>query len=91
MVRKTNVIEAQFEIVSDDERGPAGGRRLSPWILALFDGKTVRLKVEQGKLGGYYKTAERHGFKLRSRAVEGGTIVWAEAIPSASPEETNGA
>lgn len=88
MVRKNaSVAEAQFEIVSDEERGPAGARRLSPWILALFDGKTVRLNVEQSKLGGYYKTAERHGFKLRSRAVEDGTIVWAEAIP----DETNGA
>lgn len=89
MVRnKSNVAEAQFEIVSDDERGPAGARRLSPWILALFEGKTVKLNVEQGKLGGYYKTAERHGYKLRSRAVEGGTIVWAEPI---APEQLNGA
>jgi hypothetical protein len=86
MVRKNaTMADAPFEVISDDERGPAGGRRLSPWVQALFDGKTIKLGIEQGRLGGYYKTAERHGFKLRSRAVEGGTIVWADPI-----EELNG-
>lgn len=84
MPSRTPPKTAEFEIVGDELRTPE--RATAPWIAAVIEGKTVKLNLKQAKMGGYYRTVERHGYKLRTRAVEDGVVVWAEAKPS----EANG-
>ena len=76
-----NVVDTTFEVVGRTaDRSPSDstrslGRRCAEW----FD---HWLGLPQGKLGGYYKTFQKEGLKLRTKA-DGSThtIVWAESPP----------
>ena len=73
--------EAQFEVVSDELRTAPRASRRAPWIDVVLEGKTIRLEMPQDKLGGYYKTFQKEGLKLRTKADGTHTIVWAESPP----------
>jgi hypothetical protein len=73
--------EPIFEIVSDELRTKPRDLHRAQWMIEVFDGKTVRVKLEQTKLGGYYKTFSKEGYKLRTKADGEYTIVWAERPP----------
>lgn len=77
-----------YEIVSDDLRTAARQTEQPEWVKAALEGETIRVNLTQTKLGGYYKTFSKQGFKLRTRADGDHTILWAERIETAGfPEK----
>ncbi len=78
--------DVQFEIVSDDLRSKPRETVRSPWVLAALEGNTVRVKVTQQKMGGYYRLFENEGHKLHTKADGEFTIVWADPIVSEPAE-----
>lgn len=72
--------EVEFKVVADDLRTVARQLRKAAWVQMVIDGKTLRVNLPQVKLGGYYKTLSKEGYKLRTRADGEQTIVWAEPL-----------
>lgn len=80
--------EIKYKVVSDNLRTEPRSQVHPEWMDKVIEGKTIELGVPQARLGAYYKTFKRQGYKLRTRSVgPEATVIWVVPMPEGADGE----